>query len=125
MKAPAASPTMLGGKSTDAEPAPRDAAGHDREWTDADRNFAAGIFALLSMLVHRFMMEDVIEPESLRDLLKLHVAANVNVIGDIAPRQLLAEVEKFITVRDSARFRRSVEIACEQGRLPSEGQGSA
>jgi hypothetical protein len=107
--------------SADAAPAPRDWDAID----ESHRDFAASIFALVSLCAHHFMMREIIRAEDLRDLLEAYVAKPSSAAGAVAPRQLLEQVESFIKSRDAACFNRTIEIERELGRLPSEGQGSA
>jgi hypothetical protein len=98
------------------------------EWTGTDqahRDFAASIFALVTMLVHHFMMRDIIKAEDVRDLLEAYLAKPGSAAGSVAPRQLLDQVKTFIKTRDAACFSRTIEIARGHGRLPAEGHGSA
>jgi hypothetical protein len=107
--------------SADADPVPRD-------WDAIDqshRDFAASIFSLMSLCAHHFMMRDIIKAEDLRDLLEAYLAKPGSAAGSVAPKQLLDQVKTFIKTRDAACFSRTIEIARGQGRLPSEGQGSA
>jgi hypothetical protein len=114
--------------SADDEPAPSAAAIPVREWSGIDQahcDFAAGVLASLSIVVLHLAMRDAVGAEKLRDELKEFAAKATSVAGATAPKDLAAQITTFLATRDTSCFRRSVEIAREQGRLPSEGQGSA
>jgi hypothetical protein len=114
-------PTLLGGKSA-AAPAPR-------EWDALDQvhcDFAAGINAVMTILVHHLIVNDgAIKPEALRDELEDHAAKAASAAARIAAAELSKTLAIFIRTRDVACFSRRIEIAREQGRVPAEGQGSA
>jgi hypothetical protein len=108
--------------------APRDAADHGRGWTDVDQvhsDFATGINAVLTILVHHLIVNDGIKPAALCTELADHAANTATVADKIAAAELSKTLATFIRTRDVACFSRRIEIARGQGRLPSEGQGSA
>ena len=113
----------------DADPAPRDAAGHAREWSGIDQahcDFAAGVLASLSIVVLHLALRDAVAAAKLRDELEEFAAKATTDAGATAPKQLAAQVAILLKTQETARHR-AIEIARFHGRLPSasEGQGSA
>jgi hypothetical protein len=75
--------------------------------------------------VLHLVLRDVVAAEKLRDELVEFAVKATSDAGAIAPKQLAAQIATFLETRDAACFSRTIEIAREKGRLPSEGQGSA